>query len=168
MFLVLGLATCVWSFFIGAFLPDSPISAKCFSEEEKKLMIERVRHNETGIENKEYKKEQILEALKDPFVWCCVMLIAVANLIIGGLGVFSNMIIKQFGFSTLQTTLLNIAQGFWTIIVMVGSAWASQRFQQTCFTMVVSISPEQNPQEVSLTGYVRSGPSQRLLAQLLS
>ncbi|KAJ5546733.1 hypothetical protein N7494_004318 [Penicillium frequentans] len=141
MFLVLGLATCVWSFFIGAFLPDSPISAKCFSEEEKKLMIERVRHNETGIENKEYKKEQILEALKDPFVWCCVMLIAVANLIIGGLGVFSNLIIKQFGFSTLQTTLLNIAQGAWTIIVMIGSAWASQRFQQTCFTMVIWAIP---------------------------
>ncbi|KAJ5980414.1 hypothetical protein N7481_007712 [Penicillium waksmanii] len=141
MFLVLGLATCVWSFFIGALLPDSPISAKCFSEEDKLLMIERVRHNETGIENKEYKKDQIIEALKDPFVWCCFMLIAVANLIIGGLGVFSNLIVKEFGFSTLQTTLLNIAQGSWTIIVMIGSAWASQRFQQTCFTMILWAIP---------------------------
>ena len=102
-------------------------------------MIERVRHNETGIENKEYKKDQVLEALKDPFVWCCFMLIAVSNLIIGGLGVFSNLIVQQFGFSTLQITLLNIAQGAWTIIVMIGSAWASQRFQQTCYTMIVSI-----------------------------
>lgn len=138
MFLVLGLATCVWSLFIGAFLPDSPMSAKCFSEEDKVLMIERVRHNETGIENKEYKKNQIIEALKDPFVWCCFMLITVANLVIGGLGVFSNLIVQEFGFSTLQTTLLNIAQGSWTIIVMVGSAWISQRLQQTCFTMIVS------------------------------
>jgi hypothetical protein len=103
-------------------------------------MIERVRHNETGIENKVYKKYQIIEAIKDPLVWCCVMLILVANLVIGGLGVFSNLIIQKFGFSLLQTQLLNIAQGAWTIIVMVGSAWASQRLQQTCLVMIVSIS----------------------------
>lgn len=114
------------------------MTAKCYSEQERKLMVERVRHNQTGLENTEYKRYQILEALKDPFVWCCVLLILVANLIIGGLGVFSNLIIQKFGFSLLQTDLLNIAQGAWTIIVMIGSAWASQRFQQTCLTMIVS------------------------------
>ncbi|KAJ6001350.1 hypothetical protein N7499_002737 [Penicillium canescens] len=141
LFLVLGLFTCCWSFFIGLLLPDSPISAKCFTEDEKRLMIERVRHNETGIENKEYKKYQIIEAIKDPLVWCCVMLILVANLVIGGLGVFSNLIIQKFGFSLLQTQLLNIAQGAWTIIVMVGSAWASQHFQQTCLVMITCAIP---------------------------
>ncbi|KAL4893389.1 MFS general substrate transporter [Aspergillus ambiguus] len=141
LFLVLGVATCVWAVCIGIFLPDSPMSAKCFSEADKVLMIERVRANETGIENKEYKKYQIIEALKDPFIWCCVSLITVANLVIGGLGVFSNLIIKEFGFTLLQTQLLNIAQGAWTIIVMVGSAWASQRFQQTCIVMILCAIP---------------------------
>ncbi|KAH6889804.1 major facilitator superfamily domain-containing protein [Thelonectria olida] len=137
LFLVLGVVTCVWSVCIGIFLPDSPMSAKCFSEEDKKLMIERVRHNETGIQNKKYKKYQVIEALTDPFVWCCVLLITVANLIIGGLGVFSNLIIKEFGFSLLQTQLLNIAQGAWLIIVMIGSAQASQKSGQTCFMMLI-------------------------------
>ncbi|CAI7595718.1 unnamed protein product [Penicillium bialowiezense] len=141
LFLVLGLFTCLWSVIIGIFLPDSPISAKCFSEDEKRLMIERVRHNETGIENKKYKKYQVLEAIQDPLVWCCVMLILVANLVIGGLGVFSNLIIQKFGFTLLQTQLLNIAQGAWSIIVMIGSAWASQRFQQTCFVMIIYTIP---------------------------
>src|SRR5690348_14387615 len=122
LFMVLGLATAVWAFVIGVFLPDSPMKAKCFNEDEKRLLIERVRHNETGIQNKIYKRYQVVEALTDPFVWCCVLLILVANLVIGGLGVFSNLIIKQFGFSLLQTDLLNIAQGSITIIVMVGSA----------------------------------------------
>lgn len=103
-------------------------------------MVERVRHNETGIENRQFKRYQVIETIQDPIVWCCVMLILVANLVIGGLGVFSNLIIEQFGFSLLQTELLNIAQGSWTIIVMVGSAWCSQRFQQTCLTMIVSFS----------------------------
>lgn len=104
-------------------------------------MIERVRQNETGIQNKKYKKYQVIEALKDPFVWCCVMLITVANLIIGGLGVFSNLIIKEFGFTLLQTQLLNIAQGAWTIIVMIGSAQASQKSGQTCLVMIVRLPP---------------------------
>lgn len=124
---------------IGIFLPDSPMKAKCFSEEDKKLMIERVRHNETGIQNKKYKKYQVVEALTDPFVWCAIGLITVGNLIIGGLGVFSNLIIQQFGFSLLQTQLLNIAQGAWLIIVMIGSAKACQWTKQTCLCMIVSI-----------------------------
>jgi hypothetical protein len=144
LFLVLGLATVVWSFFIALFLPDSPMKAKCYTEEEKKLMIERVRENETGIQNKKYKRYQVVEALTDPFVWCCTMLITVANLVIGGLGVFSNLIIKEFGFTLLQTNLLNIAQGAVTIIVMVGSAQASQKSGQTCLMMLVSLETLQS------------------------
>ncbi|KAF2024405.1 MFS general substrate transporter [Setomelanomma holmii] len=141
LFLVLGLATCAWSFVIGLCLPDSPMSAKCYTEDEKRLFIERVRHNETGIRNKKYKKYQVIEALTDPFVWCCMAMITVANLIIGSLGVFSNLIIRQFGFSLLQTQLLNIAHGAWTIIVMIGSAQACQKSDQNCFIMILRCLP---------------------------
>ncbi|EON65996.1 hypothetical protein W97_05239 [Coniosporium apollinis CBS 100218] len=141
LFLVLGLATICWSICIGWILPDSPMKAKCFNEDEKRLMIERVRHNQTGIQNRQYKKYQIVEALTDPFVWCCVLLITVANLIIGGLGVFSNLIIKAFGFTYLQTQLLNIAQGAVTIIVMLGSAYLSQKTGQTCLIMMLWMVP---------------------------
>lgn len=137
LFLVLGGFTALWAFCILWILPDSPMKAKCYSEEEKSLMIERVRHNETGIQNKRYKKYQIIEALTDPFVWACVLLITVANLIIGGLGVFSNLIIKQFGFTLLQTDLLNIAQGALTIVIMISSALLSQKTQKTCLIMLV-------------------------------
>ncbi|KAF4459575.1 MFS general substrate transporter [Fusarium albosuccineum] len=141
LFLVLGIVTCVWSVCIGIFLPDSPMSAKCYSEDEKRLMIERVRHNETGIRNKKYKMYQVREALTDLSVWCYVLLITVANLIIGGLGVFSNLIIREFGFSLLQTQLLNIAQGAWLIVAMIGSAQASQKSGQTCLMMIIWTVP---------------------------
>lgn len=139
--MVLGLATVVWSGFIAWYTPDSPMTAKCFTEEEKQLMVARVRHNETGIQNKKYKKYQMLEAFLDPLVWCYVLLQISSTLIIGGLGVFSNLIIANFGFSTLQTQLLNIAQGGVTILVMVGSAWLSQSTGQTCLIMFVSQLP---------------------------
>ncbi|RMY21646.1 hypothetical protein D0867_03211 [Hortaea werneckii] len=141
LFLVLGLATVVWAFAIAFFLPDNPMRAKCFTDDEKRLLIERVRKNETGIQNKEYRRYQVVEALTDLLVWCSIALIVVANLVIGGLGVFSNLIISNFGFSTLQTQLLNIAQGAVTICVMVGSAWVSQKWNQTFYTMLLWTIP---------------------------
>ncbi|KZL65064.1 allantoate permease [Colletotrichum tofieldiae] len=110
LFLVLGVATCAWGLFIGWWLPDSPMAAKCFNEDQKRLMIERVRANETGIQNKTYKRYQMIETITDPVIWCYVMLQITSTLIIGGLGVFSNLIISSFGFTYLQTQLLNIAQ----------------------------------------------------------
>jgi len=135
LFLVLGCVTCAWALFIGWWLPDSPMKAKCFSEDQKRMMIERVRANETGIQNKTYKSYQMLETIKDPVIWCYVMLQITSTLVIGGLGVFSNLIIASFGFSVLQTQLLNIAQGAVTIIVMIGSAALAQTTGQTVWVM---------------------------------
>ncbi|KAI1370950.1 putative MFS transporter [Hypoxylon crocopeplum] len=141
LFLVLGCATCVWAVFIGWWLPDSPMKAKCFNEDQKRLMIERVRANETGIQNKTYKRYQMLETIKDPVIWCYVMLQITSTLVIGGLGVFSNLIIAAFGFTYLQTQLLNIAQGAVTIIVMVGGAWMTTWTKQTAIVMHVWTLP---------------------------
>ncbi|KAK2744520.1 allantoate permease [Colletotrichum kahawae] len=141
LFLVLGVATCVWGAFIGWWLPDSPMAAKCFNEDQKRLMIERVRANETGIQNKTYKRYQMVEAVTDPVVWCYVLLQVTSTLIIGGLGVFSNLIISSFGFTYLQTQLLNIAQGAVTIIVMLGSATLATWSKQTAWVMHLASSP---------------------------
>ena len=141
LFLVLGCVTCAWAVFIGWWLPDSPMKAKCFTEDQKRMMIERVRVNETGIQNKTYKRYQMLETVKDPVVWCYIMLQLTSTLIIGGLGVFSNLIIASFGFSVLQTQLLNIAQGAVTIAVMVGGAALAQTTKQTSIVMHVWTLP---------------------------
>ena len=104
------------------------------------MMIERVRVNETGIQNKTYKRYQMIETITDPVIWCYVMLQITSTLVIGGLGVFSNLIIASFGFSVLQTQLLNIAQGAVTITVMVGGATLAQSSKQTILVMHVSTS----------------------------
>lgn len=115
------------------------MKAKCFTEDQKRMMIERVRTNETGIQNKVYKTYQVLETVKDPVIWCYIMLQITSTLVIGGLGVFSNIIIKSFGFTLLQTQLLNIAQGAVTILVMVGGATLGQTTGQTIWVMHVRL-----------------------------
>lgn len=138
LFMVLGIATCVWAVFIGWWLPDSPMKAKCFTEEQKRLMVERVRANETGIQNRTYKRYQAIEAVADPVIWCYVFLQVTSTLVIGGLGVFSGLIITSFGFGYLETQLLNIAQGALTIFIMVGSAFLVTKTKQTALVMHVS------------------------------
>ncbi|KAL4869462.1 hypothetical protein BDV12DRAFT_196306 [Aspergillus spectabilis] len=135
LFLVLGAVTCTWAVFLGWYLPDSPMTAKCFSETDKRLMVERVRANETGIQNKKFKRYQFVEAITDLVTWLYVLLQLSSTLIIGGLGVFSNIIIKSFGFTTLETQLLNIAQGAVTIVVMIGGASLATWSKQTVGVM---------------------------------
>jgi hypothetical protein len=54
--------------------------AKCFSEEDKRLMVERIRENQTSLQNKQFRREQAVEALKDPQTWGYCMTLGMHNL----------------------------------------------------------------------------------------
>ena len=54
-------------------LPDSPPKATCFSEEDRKLMVERVRSNDQGIKNVKWNMSQFREALTDLYIYLLFM-----------------------------------------------------------------------------------------------
>ncbi|EIN10598.1 MFS general substrate transporter [Punctularia strigosozonata HHB-11173 SS5] len=130
LFTLLGCLTVVWGLFVTWWLPDSPIRAKCWSVEDRHLIAERVRANNTGLQNKEFKTYQALEALRDPTVWMVTLISFTNALPTGGLGAFSNLIIKAFGYTTLQTYLLAIAQGSIIMFFLFSAAWLSKRYKQ--------------------------------------
>ena len=66
LFMTYGIITVFWGIFALWWMPDSPMKAKCFSEEDKKLMIERVRENRTGVQNRKFRKDQVWDAVTDP------------------------------------------------------------------------------------------------------
>ncbi|KIK65420.1 hypothetical protein GYMLUDRAFT_239956 [Collybiopsis luxurians FD-317 M1] len=129
-FLILGCVTAVWGVFVSWWLPDSPMRAKCFSPEDRILMAERVRKNETGIQNKQFKRYQAVEAFKDPIVWSVTLISFTNGLPTGGLGAFSNLIITAFGYTQLQTYLLAIAQGAVIMAALFSGAYLSKRYGQ--------------------------------------
>lgn len=59
----------MWSVVLGIFLPDNLARAKFVTEREKAITVERLRANQAGIENKTFKKEQVVEAFTDPKTW---------------------------------------------------------------------------------------------------
>ncbi len=126
-------------------LPDSPMRAKCFTEEDKHLMVERVRSNQTGIQNRTFKKEQVYEALKDPQTWGYAAIQLCTTLPTSGLGSYQGLIIKSFGFTTLQTQLLAMVLGFYIIFVLLSSVWLVQKTHQNLLVMLGFLVPSVNP-----------------------
>ena len=69
MFWITGAMTIVWACVIGIFLPDNPVKAKFVTERQKAIVIDKIRQDQTGVENKTFKKEQMIEAFLDPKTW---------------------------------------------------------------------------------------------------
>uniref|UniRef100_A0A8H7N6Y8 Major facilitator superfamily (MFS) profile domain-containing protein n=1 Tax=Bionectria ochroleuca TaxID=29856 RepID=A0A8H7N6Y8_BIOOC len=85
LFMTYGIATVFWGLFVLFWMPDSPMKAKCWSEEDKKLMIERVRENRTGVQNRVFRKEQIYHAIADPQVYAFALIQVCTTLPSGGI-----------------------------------------------------------------------------------
>lgn len=68
-FIIFGILGLVWAAVLTMYMPDTPLSAKFLNERERAIAVERVRDNRTGISNREFKKDQLIEALLDVKVW---------------------------------------------------------------------------------------------------
>ncbi|EFX03197.1 allantoate permease [Grosmannia clavigera kw1407] len=141
LFLSYGLVSVLFGLFVGWWMPDSPMRARCWSEADKRLMVERVRDNQTGIQNRAFKEDQAIEALGDPQVWGYALVAFCTTLPTSGLGAFQGIIIQGFGFSTLQTQLLAMVLGFYIVAVLLGSVWLVRRTGQNLLVMLAFCLP---------------------------
>jgi sugar phosphate permease len=129
IFLFTGCLTIVFSIVILLFLPDSPFSARWLNENEKVRVVERLRHNQMGIETKVWKWEQLWETVTDPKTYIWTLLLFCVSVVSGGISTFGPLIIEEFGFDSFQTILLNIPSGFVQIVSVVGAAFAATRLK---------------------------------------
>ncbi|KAJ5771590.1 hypothetical protein N7520_002119 [Penicillium odoratum] len=141
LFLTYGVVSVMWGIFVLWYMPDSPMRAKCFSEEDKHLMIERLRSNQTGIQNKEFRSYQVWEALRDPQTWCYCSIQIFTTLPTSGLGAFAGIIMTGFNFTTLQSQLLAMVLGFYIIIILLTSAWLVKKYNQNLLVMLGFVVP---------------------------
>lgn len=75
-------------------MPDSPVTAKFLSDDEKRVTVIRLKDNQTGVENKELKPYQVWEAFKDPKLYMFYILGTVCNAPNGGLSNFQTLIVS--------------------------------------------------------------------------
>ncbi|KAL1390809.1 MFS transporter [Phyllosticta capitalensis] len=141
IFIAYGCFSVLWGVFVLFWLPDSPMRAKCFSEEDKRLMVERVRTNQTGLQNKTFRMAHVKEALADPQMYCYCLIAICTTLPTSGLGAFANIIITSFDFTVLQTQLLAMVLGAFIIAILLGSTWLVKKTGQNCLIMGLFIIP---------------------------
>ncbi|RMJ04770.1 hypothetical protein BHE90_015701 [Fusarium euwallaceae] len=137
LFLIYGIISVFFGLFVIWYMPDSPMRAKCFSEADKTLMVERVRENQTGLQNRTFKKEQVWDAFRDPQTWCYATIQFCTTLPTSGISNFANIIIKNsLHFTTLQTQLLSMVLGGYILFVLLSSVYLIKKYNQNILTML--------------------------------
>ncbi|TFK76190.1 MFS general substrate transporter [Pluteus cervinus] len=119
LMIITGLLTLICAVLFWFFFPDSPTTAKFLTPEERVLAVQRIKVNQAGVENKRWKKDQFIETLLDPKTWVMALFAAVAN-IVNSLTNQRQLIINQFGFTPIQTTLLGCVDGVVDIVIVWG------------------------------------------------
>ncbi|KAK6062761.1 allantoate permease [Seiridium cupressi] len=174
MFIILGVATFLWAFFVFFLLPDSISSAKFLTPDERQWAIDRVVIAGTGnTEKSAWRWDQMVECLSDPKTWLIWGIALLAQIPNGGTQNFANLVITSFGFTSLQSTLINIPYSVITVIAIVGTGWLAGRFRSmNCILAALIVLPPvvgsaligkraDIPSGVSLFGYflLSTGPS---------
>ena len=115
MFLVVGLVTVAMGITVVFLLPDNPMSSR-LTPTQKYHAIERLRENQTGIENKHFKPHQFVECLRDPQTWLLALICCSSNVPNGAVSSFQATIIKNFGYTSKESALLSIPSGAVSIV----------------------------------------------------
>jgi MFS family permease len=128
-FLVLGCITILFGIFMYIILPNNPTSASFLTDDEKVIVLEHIRANQTGTETKTFKKKQIKELLlHDRHTWPLFFLTIVSMISTGALGTWSVTIFKSFGFSPEVSALVQMPVGAAMIIAILSESYFCARY----------------------------------------
>lgn len=124
------------------FLPDSPVNARRLSQKERRQAVERLRDNQTGVENKHFKLYQVKELLLDVKTYLFFLIALVSSIPNGGISNFGTLIINGFGYSTLVTTLLQMPYGAIIGLYVLFIVFLNDRFKnKRCLFIIISMLP---------------------------
>ncbi|KAH9993093.1 MFS general substrate transporter [Russula vinacea] len=110
LMIITGILTLITALLFSFLFPDSPTNAWFLTEDERAKAVRRIKENQTGVENKQFKREQMIEAFTDPRTWLFALFAAFSG-VVGTVLNQLQIIVVSFGFNPLQTTLLGCVFG---------------------------------------------------------
>lgn len=116
MFMFMGILTFIVGLLSFFLLPDNPLKCKFLDNDEKSNILNHIKENQTGFEERTYKFYQVKEMLLEPESWIIFLIIIFSTTDGGGLNTFSSQIMKTFGFSSEISALVQLPLGFVSII----------------------------------------------------
>ncbi len=141
IFLFLGLLTVLVGIVFFFVLPDSPLTAKFLTHEEKALHAEHLRGNEQGIGSNTFKKEQVIEALTDINTWLYAFWVFAANIPNSIATSFGNILVTGMGYSATQSLLLVTPLGAYEVVILIGVTWIAMKTDQRLWCCIAAHIP---------------------------
>ncbi|KAL2194635.1 major facilitator superfamily domain-containing protein [Corynascus similis CBS 632.67] len=121
MYFIAGGVTTLWGVALWWLFPDTPQNAKGFSEEERALLMERVR---------------VVEALADYQMWGICILSIVSCTGSGAVTVFAPIVFNGMGFTVFESLLLNLPIGALAFICILGSGYLGRFVPNSRFHII--------------------------------
>ncbi|KAK7472926.1 hypothetical protein VKT23_001031 [Stygiomarasmius scandens] len=118
-FIIPGAITIVFGLLCFFIVPNSPSDAWFLTKEERVAAMQRISTNKTGTVSYKFEKYQLVEALKDPRLYCLALAILTAGIPNGGVSSFGAIIVNGFGFSVLDSLLLGMSTGGSEIVAVI-------------------------------------------------
>ncbi|KAF8259249.1 major facilitator superfamily domain-containing protein [Lactarius quietus] len=138
LMIITGALTLVNAALFFFLFPDSPTNAWFLTIDER---AKQFNENQTGVENKHFKKDQMIEALTDKKTWLFAIFIALANVPNSIINQYQ-IIVSSFGFTPLKTTLLGSVNGVVQVIgVYSGVTIASHTPSSRAWVAIISYIP---------------------------
>jgi MFS family permease len=143
LFVVLGMATFLWGFVLFLLLPDTIASAPFLTPEERKIAQGRVRNSGIRTVQNIYRAAQALEAIHDPKTWFIFSISLLTQIPNSGTQNFGNLVLKGFGFTSLESTLVILPASCISFISIIGTGWLAGKFNNisTYLICIVVIFP---------------------------
>ncbi|GAO52839.1 hypothetical protein G7K_6905-t1 [Saitoella complicata NRRL Y-17804] len=141
LFLLFGLLTIVLGITVYIFLPSSPADAKWLTTEEREMLLFHVQGDTKGksVSDRQWRWSQVSTTLREPTTWLVILITALTMIDNGAVSNFSSIIIKSFGFSGIQTTLLNFPNGVVTIFATFFSTFLAASFPRLRLTILTAL-----------------------------
>lgn len=118
IFLTIGVINAAWSIVFLWLMPDSPANAKFLTHRQRVVAVHRVAGNMIGVKTKQYKAAQVVEAFTDIKVLGVALIGLGCGVINGGVSNFASALIKGFGFSGINATLLQLPLGAFELLLV--------------------------------------------------
>ncbi|KAG5985083.1 hypothetical protein E4U55_001586 [Claviceps digitariae] len=123
MYLIAGAVTLLWAAALYFIFPETPQESKGFTDEERILLMERMKGNNAGGENRHFKAYQLKEALLDYRLWGIITLSTTSCTGSGVVSAFGSIMFNGMGFDIFTALLLNLPIGALAFVSILGSGY---------------------------------------------
>ncbi|KAI3395779.1 hypothetical protein diail_862 [Diaporthe ilicicola] len=117
--------------------PSDPAAAWFLTRDERFAAVERLRRGQTGVRCTRFKWAQVREAVLDPKVWLVFVMMASAYTINGAVSGFGPLIVSTFGWSALDSILLQFPLGGICAAAVLATGYLGSRFRDVRLALLV-------------------------------